>query len=58
MQLEQLFASRGRPVATWGAAGRLWTAAWILVPLPILFHPPFVAGIILPLIDPASPTLP
>ncbi len=29
---------------------RLWTFAWIIVPLPILFHPPFLRGCIWPLI--------
>lgn len=30
--------------------GRIWTAAWILIPLPLLFHPAFIKEIILPLI--------
>lgn len=28
----------------------LWTAAWILVPLPLLFHRPFCEGVLLPLL--------
>jgi alginate O-acetyltransferase complex protein AlgI len=30
--------------------GRLWTAAWILLPLPLLFHPAFLRGCLLPLL--------
>ena len=26
--------------------GRLWTFAWLIVPAPLIFHPPFVAGIL------------
>ena len=29
--------------------GRAWTTAWLLLPLPILFHPPFLRGIVWPL---------
>jgi alginate O-acetyltransferase complex protein AlgI len=28
----------------------VWTAAWILLPLPLLFHWPFCAGVLLPLL--------
>jgi alginate O-acetyltransferase complex protein AlgI len=34
----------------WGLGGRAWTLFWILAPLPLLFHPWFVRGIILPLL--------
>ena len=30
--------------------GRAWTAACFLVPLPLLFHPPFLRGVLWPLI--------
>jgi alginate O-acetyltransferase complex protein AlgI len=33
----------------WGMRGRLWTAAAVLAPLPLLFHPWFVRAIVLPL---------
>lgn len=29
---------------------RLWTVAWLLVPLPLLFHLPFLRGVVWPLI--------
>ena len=38
-------AINSRPVV-----GRIWTAAWVLLPLPILFHPPFLRGCVWPLI--------
>ncbi len=30
--------------------GRIWTAAWVLLPLPILFHRPFLEGCVWPII--------
>jgi alginate O-acetyltransferase complex protein AlgI len=30
--------------------GRAWTAFWILAPLPLLFHRPFVTRVLWPLI--------
>ncbi|MCA9213833.1 MAG: membrane bound O-acyl transferase family-domain-containing protein [Planctomycetales bacterium] len=32
------------------AIGRLWTLSWIVIPLPILFHQPFLCGCVWPLI--------
>jgi Membrane bound O-acyl transferase family len=32
------------------AVAHCWTAAWILLPLPLLFHWPFCAGVLLPLL--------
>jgi alginate O-acetyltransferase complex protein AlgI len=34
----------------WGLRGRLWTAFWVLAPLPALFHPWFVRAVVLPLV--------
>jgi hypothetical protein len=36
-----------RPVA-W--VGRAWALAWLVLPLPILFHRPFLAGVLWPLL--------
>jgi alginate O-acetyltransferase complex protein AlgI len=33
----------------WGIESRIWALFWVLVPVPLLFHPPFVAAIIRPL---------
>jgi alginate O-acetyltransferase complex protein AlgI len=30
--------------------GRAWTFFWLIAPLPILFHPPFLRGVIRPLV--------
>jgi alginate O-acetyltransferase complex protein AlgI len=30
--------------------GQVWTIFWLLAPLPLLFHPPFLRGIIWPLV--------
>lgn len=30
---------------------RVWTSAWVLLPLPILFHRPFLEGCVWPIID-------
>lgn len=32
------------------APGRLWTLFWLVAPLPCLFHPPFLRGIVWPLV--------
>lgn len=36
----------GRPLRGW--KGRAWTFAWLLMPLPLLFHAPFVEGVLRP----------
>jgi alginate O-acetyltransferase complex protein AlgI len=41
---EEALARCGRPLR--GAAGRIWTLFWILAPLPVLFHRPFVEGVL------------
>lgn len=41
---EEALARRGRPLR--GLAGRVWAIAWILGPTPILFHRPFVEGVL------------
>jgi len=48
--VEARLATANRPIdrVTW--IGRVWTLAWLLAPLPILFHRPFLTGIVWPLI--------
>lgn len=48
MFLERDLARRGRPIT--GRFGRAWTIFWLILPLPILFHQPFLRGIVWPLI--------
>jgi alginate O-acetyltransferase complex protein AlgI len=46
--LERALMSHGRPLT--GRVGRVWTAFWVLAPLPLLFHRPFLAGVVWPLL--------
>lgn len=48
MLVERALAGRGRPLTGW--AGRAWTLFWLVLPLPILFHPPFLRGVVWPII--------
>jgi len=48
--LERRLERAGRPVDRVPWVGRLWTLAWLAVPLPILFHPYFLGGVVWPLI--------
>jgi alginate O-acetyltransferase complex protein AlgI len=45
----------GLPVGGWGWWSHLWVLAWLALPVPILFHRPFLRGCVWPLIglDPA-----
>ena len=46
--VERALARAGYPLTSW--AGRAWALFWLAAPLPILFHRPFLAGVIWPLI--------
>jgi alginate O-acetyltransferase complex protein AlgI len=48
--VEGRLARAGMPVDRPAWRGRLWTLAWLVLPLPILFHPPFLRGVVWPLI--------
>lgn len=48
--VERRLASAGRPVDAHPWLGRLWTAAGLILPLPLLFHRPFLAGVVWPLL--------
>jgi alginate O-acetyltransferase complex protein AlgI len=50
VMLEGHWARSGRPADARPWIGRAWTCAWVIVPLPILFHRPFLAGVVWPLI--------
>lgn len=49
--LEKRLAAAGRSVDRVPWLGRLWTAAWLLLPLPLLFHGPFLSGCLAPLLQ-------
>jgi alginate O-acetyltransferase complex protein AlgI len=40
----------GRPIDRAGWLAHVWTIGWLLVPLPILFHPYFIQGVVWPLV--------
>jgi len=50
MAVERRLARSGRPVAAVPRRGRLWTLLWLALPLPVLFHRPFLAGVVWPLL--------
>jgi alginate O-acetyltransferase complex protein AlgI len=47
---EGWLARRGWAVDRVPWIGRVWTLGWLVLPLPLLFHPPFLAGVVWPLI--------
>lgn len=46
--VERALSNAGHPLSGW--VGRAWALFWLAAPLPILFHRPFLAGVIWPLI--------
>ena len=50
MRVEDALKHAGRPIDRTPWLGRLWTLGWVGVPLPILFHRPFLARVVWPLI--------
>jgi alginate O-acetyltransferase complex protein AlgI len=50
MMIEARLAKSHRSIDRVPLVGRIWTLACLLVPLPILFHRPFLAGVVWPLI--------
>lgn len=50
MFIERRMERAGRPIHRKVWLGRLWTTGWLVIPLPILFHPAFLRGCVWPLI--------
>ena len=50
MLLESRWTTLANAFATHHWLGRLWTMTWLLLPLPMLFHQPFLRGCVWPLI--------
>jgi len=50
MLVENRWRGLAQTLTAYPWLGRLWTLAWILIPLPILFHQPFLRGCVWPLV--------
>jgi hypothetical protein len=48
--IEGRLALAGHPIDRVPWVGHVWTLAWLVLPLPALFHRPFLVGVIWPLI--------
>ena len=48
--VERGLESRGRGPSAWGRWAHLWVIGWLALPVPILFHRPFLRGVVWPLI--------
>jgi alginate O-acetyltransferase complex protein AlgI len=55
MLIERRLAASGRAIDSVAGLGRAWTVAWLVIPLPILFHRPFLAGVVWPLLGIPGP---
>lgn len=54
--VERRWQRLGRPVERYGLLARVWTLGWLALPLPLLFHPYFLRGVVAPLLGIAPPT--
>jgi alginate O-acetyltransferase complex protein AlgI len=50
MLAERALERAGRPIDRRAAVGRAWTAFWLVAPLPVLFHRPFLRGVVWPIL--------
>ena len=50
MLTERALERAGRPVYRHPGIGRAWTTAWLVLPLPILFHRPFLRAVVWPIL--------
>jgi Membrane bound O-acyl transferase family len=48
--LERRLEGTAGALPCWGWLGRAWTFGWLVLPLPILFHPAFLTDVVWPLI--------
>jgi hypothetical protein len=48
--VEQGLKRAGHPISRHVWIGRAWTIFWLALPLPILFHRPFLAAVVWPLL--------
>ncbi|MEO8084982.1 MAG: MBOAT family protein [Ardenticatenales bacterium] len=50
LEVERRFERAGRPVSGWGPWKHVWVLGWVLGPVGILFHRPFLEGVVWPII--------
>jgi hypothetical protein len=50
MLTERALERAGRPIYRRPTLGRAWTTFWLVAPLPILFHRPFLRGVVWPIL--------
>jgi Membrane bound O-acyl transferase family len=50
MVTERALERAGRPIYRRPSVGRAWTTFWLVAPLPILFHRPFLRGVVWPIL--------
>lgn len=50
IMVERRLERAGRAVSGWGAWAHVWVLGWLAAPAVILFHRPFLAGVLWPLI--------
>ncbi|NBD24716.1 MBOAT family protein [Paenibacillus glycinis] len=50
VSFESLLERSGKPLSAVPGLGRAWTLTWLILPLPLLFHPAFLQEIVLPLV--------
>jgi hypothetical protein len=50
VQVERWLERRGTPVNRVPWIGRVWTLAWLFLPLGVLFPPPFLQGVVWPIV--------
>ena len=50
MSIERRWERAATPINEVAWRGRLWTISWLVIPLPLLFHEPFLDGCVWPLI--------
>jgi alginate O-acetyltransferase complex protein AlgI len=48
--VERWLEARGRPIYRVAWVGRVWTLAWLVLPLGILFHPAFLQEVVWPIV--------
>ncbi len=48
--VEEALAARGRPVESRGVLAHVWTLTWLGAPVLLVFHPPFLEGVVWPLL--------